>query len=318
MTSLTHQQIKEYCGWTPDDSKIRRYAGKVGTLQSVGTLSVSSDQSQIELWRPLLEFKPNWRRGAQGIGDCVSWGAELAATFLLAIQAKLGVSSFTDEAATESIYGGCRVEALGKSTGGWQDGAFGAAAADFLHRWGVLLRQDYSQITGNPEHDLRKYIADKAKQWGNWGCGGRDDRGKLDDVARKFPVRGVAQVKTVDEMVAALQNGYPITIASMAGFGRMVRDSSGVCRRRGRWAHQMAIGGLRWERGLPQGRIFQSWGHSCSGPDPDITDEAVSACSWWSTEEDLAWIFRSGDCWVLSDLDGFPPRKLDFSSKSWG
>lgn len=306
-------------GWINDPVATRSYASQVGNVASYGLFC--SDQRDVFLWKPLLKVKPNWKRGAQGIGDCVSWGAELCGTMLLAIQAQLGTSEWIEEAATESIYGLSRVEVPGKRSGGYSDGAIGAYAADALKKYGLLLRQDYSTITGNKEHDLRVYSSDKAKQWGNFGCGGQNDKGALDNIARKYPVKNVAQVRTVEECISAISNGYPVSIASMAGFGQMKRDSSGIVRRSGSWAHQMMIGGVKWVGGKPLFRIFQSWGNSCgTDNDPGIEDVEISKCSWWATEADVAWILQSGDCWSYSDVEGFPPRKLDFLSafKTWG
>lgn len=322
-------RFSKLCGWQEDTQGIRSYARRVGTLRSVARSLLGGPQEDVHLWQAILACKPTWRRASQGIGDCVSWGAELCATSLMATDAVLGQGTWTEEAATESIYGGARVEALNKSRGGKSDGAFGYAAARWLCEYGVLLRIDYSKETKNPEHNLRKYSATRSKDWGDFGCGGKDDKGILDKLAKAHPIQNVAQVTQVAEAIASLSNHYPISIASMAGYGDMVRDSQGVCRRSGQWAHQMAILGMRFENSKPQFRVFQSWGDSCSGPDPQIQQlvEAVprwkrpknvkaswnpiSACSWWITEADLAWILKTGDCWSYAGVRGFEPRKLD-------
>ena len=244
--------------------------------------------------------------------NCVSWGSELVCTTLMCLQHVKGTGKFIAEAATEAIYGGCRVEALGKNRGGRSDGAFGAAAAKWVRDWGVILRTDMGRLTGIDEHDLREYSGRKAKDWGDYGCGGQQDGGKLDTAAKEMPVQHVVGVSTVEEAAAAIQNMYPITIASMAGFGDMRRDSNGICRRRGQWAHQMCVLGIRWRAGQPEFRVFQSWGpRSCSGPDPGIHHPAISGCSWWITPEDMAWILRTGDCWIHGDIHGLPPQNLD-------
>lgn len=210
--------------------------------------------------------------GGFAVENCVSWGAELAATMLMAIDALAGIGDWIEEAATEAIYGGCRVEALGKTRGGRNDGAFGYAAAKWLKGWGVVLRRNYAEQTGNRDHDLTKYDARKAKEWGDYGCGGSRDQGKLDEVARLHPVKEIAQVKQVEEAIGCLYNGYPFTIASMAGFGDMRRDAEGLCRWVNQWAHQMMVAALRWRKGKPQFRVFQSWGDCVSGEDPGISD----------------------------------------------
>lgn len=335
------------CGWVQNPTGIRQASKELGALRQVASQLIGSKNRETLLLLPLLKHKPKWRRGSQGLGDCVSWGAELCGTALMAVESELGTMTWTEEAATESIYGGCRVEALNKKSGGYSDGAFGYAAAKWLAEFGLLLRLDYSKQTGNKEHDLRKYSADKAKSWGNFGCGGKDDKGALDKIARVHPVEHVAQVNDVEEAIAALENWYPVSIASMAGFGDMRRNADGICRRVGTWGHQMMLSGLRYLRGKPIFRCTQSWGDSCSGPDPGIEEliasipnlridrpsnlwlpegfkmsqqdqdlmlaewNPISACSWWITEEDLAWILKTGDCWTYSGVKGFEPRNLD-------
>lgn len=311
--------VRDLCGWRPDDERTADFASQVRPLASVSPVLLQTERKDVHLWNALKQVHPSWRRGAQGIGDCVSWGAELCATMLMALQSVKGTSQFVAEGATEPIYGGCRVEALGKDRGGRSDGAFGASAAKWLRDWGCILRVDMSQETGISEHDLRSYSKTRAKDWGDYGCGGRNDRGKLDGAAREMPIQHVVQVTTVEECAAAIGNLYPVSIASMAGFGQMRRDSRGVCKRSGQWAHQMMIGGVRWRAGEPEFRIFQSWGDSCSGPDPGINDPAISACSWWSTAADVGWILRTGDCWCFGDIQGLPPQRLDlvYPASKW-
>lgn len=306
-------------GWVPNPAAVEKAAAIEGELDTYASHLFGSERKNTYLWEPLLHVKPDWRRGAQGIGDCVSWGTELAATCLMAIQHVQGNEKFEAEAATESIYGGCRVEVLNKRSGGWSDGAFGYAAAKWLNEYGVLLRRDYSQETGNDEHNLLKYNKTKAKNWGNYGCGGRFDKGELDKLAKRMPVKKIVRVRTLDGCESAILNWYPVTIASMAGFGRR-KDSNGVIRRSGRWAHLMVILGVCWINGKRYWRIFNSWGTSVSGPDPLVESKAVQDCSWWATDEDVAWILRSGDCWALADVEGMPKRELDFDSiaGAWG
>ena len=309
------------CGYRPNVAETDRFVESlpIRRMCDAGEIMRPREKVDVDLWRPLLECKPSWERGAQGIGDCVSWGAELCATMLMAIQHQLGVSEFRGEAATEPIYGGGRVEVNGGKLGGYRDGSWGSAAAEWLENAGVLLRSDYSQETGIPEHDLRRYSKEKAKEWGNYGCGGKldareDYSGKLDQIAKRHPIKSVTKVADTDELVVAMSNGYPVSVASMVGFGRMKRNADGVCRASGQWSHQMMFGGIRWVGGRPQFRQFQSWGRSCSGPDPGIEDfPAIGHCSWWTTEQDAAKQLRSNDSFAFSGLEGFPPQKLDWS-----
>ncbi len=313
------------CGYRPNPVETERYVGslpgpELGT--SYRHLMGIGDRDAF-LWKPMLSLHPTWRRGSQGIGDCVAWGAELCATILMALDATTAgdQTMFRGEAATEAIYGGCRVEAQGGRLGGYEDGSWGSAAAEWLEKWGVLLREDYSTVTGNREHNLITYDGKKAKAWGNFGCGGQQDKrgeGLLDLVAREHPIQDVTRVKTVDELVAALQNGYPVSVASMVGYEGK-RNAQGVVRARGQWAHQMMFGGVRWVAGQPQFRQFNSWGKSVEGPDPGIESQAVSDCSWWTTAKDAAKQLRQDDSFAFANFKGFPAQKLDFmeAAKTW-
>jgi hypothetical protein len=113
-------------------------------------------------------------RRQAGIGDCVSWGWAHGCDVCLAVEWKLHKSSEWRPAATEAIYGGSRVEARGVSRGGYSDGSYGGAAAKWMHDWGALFRQPYPDFG----FDLTHYDAQRAKSWGNFGCGGEGASGK--------------------------------------------------------------------------------------------------------------------------------------------
>jgi hypothetical protein len=242
--------------------------------------------------------------------NCVSWGHELVCTMLLAMQAVKGESSWIEEAATEAIYGlRCEVD---QQFCNLQDGWYGSGAAEGLQKYGVLLRLDYSKETGKSEHDLTSYDAKRAKDWGRYGMGGKDSQ-ELDTISKKYPCHGVTQVRTVLEAAAAIDAGCPVSICSGVGFGEMERNSDGIVRRSGSWAHCMMLGGIRYKSGDPQFRIFQSWGKSASGPDPGIASQAVSDCSWWAVSEDIERILREDDSFAFSRVEGFALPPWNFS-----
>src|SRR5574343_9946 len=189
--------------------------------------------------------------GRQGIGDCVSWGWAHASDIHLAVMWELGDSAEFHAAATEAIYGGSRVEARGKTFGGWSDGSYGAAAAKWVRDWGIVFRQPYDSV------DLTTYSASRAKDWGAYGCGGQSDNGQLDGIAKSHPIRNVALVNDFDEAAAAIRSGYPVAVCSMQGF-TMNRDSDGFARASGSWAHCMCFIGVRFDR--PGLLCLNSWG----------------------------------------------------------
>ena len=242
----------------------------------------------------------------QGIGDCVSWGAAHAVYCAEAIEWELGNRSEPPIfPSTESIYGGSRVEARGKPgdgarpVGGWSDGATGYGAAKWLRDWGVVYRQQYDGF------DLRDYSADRAKQWGAYGAGGKGDGGRLDKIATETPCRHVVAVKTWAELVAAITSGFPVTIASSQGFTK-TRDADGFCRASGTWMHQMCIAGIRFKKngggGVPRdgALIVNSWGDYCRGGKwPDDQPDGT----FWAERRTVERILSQGDCWAIAEVE---------------
>jgi hypothetical protein len=319
---LNNSNIEQLCGYKPNRRATEKYVGSLPLPEFAAAAPALMRQRERDtvLYPALFSLHPSWRRGSQGIGDCVSWGYELACTLLKAIQiVSLGrPEMWHAEVATESIYGGSRVEARGRKTGGWSDGSYGAAAAKWVHEWGVLLRQNYSQQTGNSDHDLSSYSSKRAKDWGNWGCGGQSDKDALDLVAREHPVQTVSLVATFDEAAAAIQNGFPVPVCSGQGFSS-ARDKEGFCAPQGSWAHCMCFIGVRY--GARPGLLCaNSWGRSVKGPFwPAEAPEAITWCAWWVDADVCNRMLSGRDSFALSNFKGFPARKLDFlnAAQSW-
>ena len=202
--------------------------------------AIGDDDREVFLYRFLYDVYEEkiggqWIVGRQGIGDCVSWGWAHGADIHLAVMYKRGDSADWKPVATESIYGGSRVEARGRSSGGWSDGSYGSAAAKWLRDYGLIFREKYDSV------DLTTYSAKRAKDWGNYGNGGQGDNGKLDNEAKKSPVREITLVTNFDEAAAAIESGYPVPVCSMQGFAS-VRDKDGFARPSGSWAHCLLPG----------------------------------------------------------------------------
>ncbi len=310
-------------GWNPNPAGVERWlkhhSNKTPLFADHGPKIVASEIKDTFLYEYLLRLHPTWKRGAQGIGDCTSWGWEIACTILMATQiAKMGrLEGFLGEAATEAIYGGARVEAEGRKTGGWTDGWYGAGCAKWVKNWGVVLRKDHSIQTGNKEHDLTRYSSDKAKNWGNYGCGGQNDKSLLDAVAKLHPVQSTALVTTFEQAAAAIMNGYPVPVCSGQGFAS-TRDKDGFARGQGSWSHCMCFVGCRG--GSRPGLLcMNSWGASCSGPVwPETMPEAVRVCTWWVEPSTANSMLRGEDSFAVSELNGFPPAKLpDWGLDAW-
>jgi hypothetical protein len=304
------------CGYAPrpEATANDRAAMRYGSLsRDLPWLMSQSTDRDVFLWEALLAVYPEWKRGRQAIGDCVSWGHELVLTMILAMAAARGEVEWIAPVSTIGVYG-LRVDP-GNMKGQGVDGWYGSDAAKALQGWGATLAIDYSAVTGNPDHDLRVYSEQLVRNYATYGVGGKNDQGKLDVIAKQHPCKGVVPVNTTDELWAAIDAGCPVSICSDVGFGDMERNAEGIVRRSGSWAHCMMIGAKKVTSGGNRlGRIFQSWGKSCSGPDPGINSQAISDCSWWATEDDLNSILRQGDSYAFTSVEGFAQPPYDFAN----
>lgn len=304
-------------GYTPRPQETKQFVrslAKPYLAQAGPELLAVKDRKPVVLY-PFLQKAyaahnggKKWVVGAQGIGDCVSWGWGHAADIHLAVLWSHGESAEWKSAATEAIYGGSRVEAQGVSRGGWSDGSYGAAAAKWVRDWGVIFRQPYPEVLdarGSPL-DLTIYSSSRAKDWGNYGCGGANDSGRLDGVAKSHPIRSVVVVRSFDEAAAAIASGYPVAVCSGQGFSSE-RDKDGFSAARGSWSHCMCFIGVRYEP-RPGLLCLNSWGPSwVSGPKwPEDQPDG----SFWVDARVATSMLDDGDSFAVSGYEGFPYRKL--------
>lgn len=354
-TPPTEAERREFLQTLPDET-LREAAPHFfearGPPAKPASLQRPTADEPVLLYRPLDEahrrkYGTPFRVGKQGIGDCVSWGWAHGGDVLLAISYIDGRSGDFEMIASEATYGLARVEGSGKTRGGYSDGSYGAAAARAVTRFGFVLRKDYRD-RASAETDLRSYSSSRAKAWGNFGCGGADDAGRLDEIAKTHAVRQVALVTTWDEFVAAIQNGYPVAICSGQGF-TSTRDADGFCRASGSWSHCMVAIGVRFASshksaarpvfdwpGLFRARggdgaaleplvrpvvlqpieasdrdgglILNSWGTSWVGGPKWPSDQPDG--SFWCERKTLERMLAGRDSYAMSDVIGFPRREL--------
>lgn len=300
-------------GYTPDPRATRQFLRtlKKPTIRQAGPdlLRNATEGEPVLLYRALYEAHAAhnggapWRVGAQGIGDCVSWGWAHGADVHLAVKWKLGETSEWKPAATEAIYGGSRVEARCGSDsckGGWGDGSYGGAAAKWGKTWGIVFRQPYDGYA----FDLTTYDSRRAKQWGNYGCGGDGDNGRFDGIAKQHPI-DVALVESFEEAAAAIASGYPVPVCSGRGFSSQ-RDDQGFCRPSGSWSHCMCFIGVRYDRrGL---LCLNSWGTNWVGGPKWPEDQPDG--SFWVDAATATAMLNGGDSFAVSAYKGFPYRDL--------
>ncbi len=182
------------------------------------------------------------------------------------------------ETDTEFIYGASRAVAGILGTG---DGSYGAAAVKAMTTIGLVSRA----MLGTDG----TYSGDRAKEWGETG-----PPQSVELEAAPYKLGSAALVSTWDELVAAISNGYPVTICTSQGF-TLTRDADGFCAASGTWGHCMLLAGVRFDR--PGACIIQSWG-------PNVPDGPTALgqpdFSFWAEQDVITQILGEGDSWALS------------------
>lgn len=318
--------MTEYFGWLPDPATVDALLDSPSvavneiTHEQVAAIDGANDSEYTILLDAVLALEPKWKRGAQKIGDCVGWGFTLAVDCLVATEIVIENKPWAWQGlfSVEPCYAGSRCEARNIPRASWSDGSFGAVCAKWLTEWGALHKRDYSPLTGNPEHDLRVYDGKRSKNWGYYGCGGKNDKGKLDAAAKRQPISEAVLVTTFDQASACIENGYPVAVCSGQGLGQ--RDKDGFAPAKGRWSHCMTFTGVR--RGDKPGLLVtNSWGNSWGtknsfGPGLENYSAEVKKCSAWVRPEIANKMLGQRDSYALIGINGLKKRSIDFK-KGW-
>jgi hypothetical protein len=235
-------------------------------------------------------FGPSER---QTTGDCVSHSTRNAIDVTRSTEIIGGArEEFVTRSATEAIYG---------SRGHGGQGMSCSGAARFVHQsGGILLRKDYGFV------DLSKYDSSIGDRWGSRGV-----PSEVAEEGKKHQVKTISLIKSVEEARDAIANGYAISVCSGSGFSSR-RDKNGIASRSGGWAHAMAWVAVDDSHEIYNETLFlvqNSWGVWNGGP--KRLDQPDG--SFWIRERDAEEMLSQNGSWVLSDVDGFPPRKVEWT-----
>ena len=262
-----------------------------------------------------LYNKP-WEVGRQGIGDCTSWGWGHAVWIAMCVDWETGrLANPPPMVATESVYGGSRVEARSKdgsgssAVGGWSDGSYGAACARFVRDWGVAFRENAGG------HDLTTYSAERAKQWGAFGNGGSGDKGRFDEFVKAHPAQHVAAIRNFDEAAAAIESGFPIAVCSSQGFSSSL-SPGGYAEPSGTWNHCMCLISVRYKKnGSPEDALLclNSWGPSWIGSQENRWPDDMPRGSFWIRRSVVNRMLGgdSTDSFAVGSVGGFSWRPVN-------
>lgn len=231
---------------------------------------------------------------AQQIGDCVSWGARNAIEYLECAEILLGgdLEKYRPIYAPY-LYGTGRVF-VGKNQLGRGDGSLGSWQAEAVIKYGALASDEY----GCPA-----YSGKVASDWG-YNPGPPD---KYVNIARLNPVKSASIVKNWDELVTAISNGYPCTIASDQGFS-MAPDSEGFHRPQGKWMHQMCVCGIDQIYKYEYGLIRNSWGNVHGQLYDFNTNEKLPVGYLRVKRATIERMIQQGDTFAYSNFQGFPEQ----------
>ena len=248
----------------------------------------------VLLYKNVQKFDPGFGPSErQTTGDCVSHSTRNAIDVTRSTEIIGGdKEEWVARSATEAIYG---------SRGHGGQGMSCSGAARFAHQTGgILLRKDYGFV------NLSKYNGSLGAGWGR--------RGVPSDVvseAKKHQVKTISLIKSVEEARDSIANGYAISVCSGYGFSSR-RDKHGIAKKSGSWSHAMAWVAMDDSHEIYNETLFlvqNSWGVWNGGPKRFDQPDG----SFWIRERDAAGMLSQNGAWVLSDVDGFPPRKVDWT-----
>jgi hypothetical protein len=233
------------------------------------------------------------------VHNCVSHGYGLGVDILTATQIikRNAQQKWVAKAATEIIYGGGRVEIAAQAY--WMrwsgDGMTGTVAAEFVKRYGILLRQKYLNW------DFTTYDGEVARELGRRGV-----PDPLESYCKIHPVGTVTLCRSWDEARDCIFNGYPVTLCSSQGFNtRYGRDKDGfLSPGRKPWMHCMLLAGIDDSYKRPGGLIINSWGDFIQGPKRHDQPNG----SFWADASVIDRMCRQGDSIALSCYAGYPKQ----------
>lgn len=253
-----------------------------------------SGKGKLSLTFPAIEkCYPGSIPGAgQDWGDCVSHGAKNAVLATMCNEIVAGepdeVSRKLEEAPkipAEGIRDGVlSPEAIFWFRGRSGDGWFCEEASETLIKYcGAMLRKDYPELGV----DLTRYTLANSKKYGS-----RRPDGELATELKKHLVRTATLIDSWEAFRDLTANGYGVNTCGSEGFDAN-RDTNGVSRRKGSWAHSMACYGaddrqeVHREYGEGLVLVAQSWGPGWGSGGRTILGTSIEipkGCFWvkWS------------------------------------
>jgi hypothetical protein len=262
------------------------------------TSPASGEGKRALLWQYVLAFDPLAYSEKQVVGDCVSHGSRGCrdATRAVSLLVKGAPHAWHKRTATEPTYGA-------RGHGG--EGMSPARASRFERDVGFAPREDFPGVV-----DLSKYDGYLGDKWGKRG--GVPDN--VQEICRRNKVGTITLIRTVSDARDALYNGYGIHSGQSAAWSSRPNSQNIHGRTFPGWGHDMATVGMDFTREFWPFDVFfvqNSWGRWNSPVNdwPSSFPQQVPGMIV-TKAEDWAVCVNGGDCWVYSDVEGYPPREL--------
>jgi len=231
----------------------------------------------------------------QQVGDCVSWGARNAIEHLMCTEIlMLGDREKYRPVFPPYLYGTGRIQIGGGQIRG--DGSLGSWMAEAVVKFGVL---------SSDEQGVPSYSGQIARKWGAQP----GPPAQFLEIGKKHPVKSAAKINNWDDLVTALCNGYPCTVASNQGF-EMEARSDGFHAPSGQWGHQMCIVGIDAEVSDPYAIVRNSWGDVHGHLKDFVSGEALPVGVLRVRRKTIERMIDAGEVFAYSSFEGFPEQAI--------
>lgn len=281
--------------WSPRD-KEEFLEGQSYQYFSEPNILGSGTGKRALLWQYTLKLDAGAYSEAQTTGDCVSHGSRGArdTTRAVEILVKGEPEDWFKRGATEPTYG---------ARGHAGQGMSPARASKFERDVGFLARHDYDIV------DLSKYNSSIGDRWGRSGV-----PEEVQALCRKNKVGRISNVRTQQELMDALFNGYAAHSGQSAGWKSSPSEKNIHERSANSWNHDMQIAGYDDTKEFWPFRVWfilNSWG-PWNQPVKDWPKSFPKQVPGMivTSDRDFDVCVSSGDCWVYGSIEGYPPQRL--------